>query len=171
MKKRDSFLFLFEMIMAMLIFFIAASICVSVFAQAHRMNRESRELNAATSAEKNVAELISASDGLDSAQSLILETYPQAEIADASDAASESAGAENGFTVCIGFDGDFQVTAREAAKYLLKADVASDDRLMSADLHYYPVTENGAAGDSVYDLHVENAVDKTSGTDSGEAAS
>ena len=153
MRKSDSFLFLFEMIMAMLIFFIASSICVSVFAKAHRMNRESQELNAAVAAEKNIAELLSASGNPDSAQELIREACPQAEITDTS-----NDGYTSGFQVSIGFDSDFQVTASEDASYLMTADVSTEDMLMSADIHFYSVSDGSASEDSVYDLHVENAI-------------
>lgn len=152
MRKSDSFLFLFEMIMAMLIFFIASSICVSVFAKAHRMNRESQELNAAVSAEKNLAELLSTADSPDSAQALILEAYPQAEITSVSDIGA------SGFQVSIGFDSDFQEAASEEASCLMTADVSAEDMLMSADIHFYPVSDSSNSADSVYDLHVENAI-------------
>jgi hypothetical protein len=30
--------------------------------------------------------------------------------------------------------------------------------LMSADIHFYPVSDSSNSTDSVYDLHVENAI-------------
>ncbi|MDD6685126.1 MAG: hypothetical protein PUE47_04975 [Lachnospiraceae bacterium] len=87
MRRRESFLFLIELVMAVLIFFIAAAICVSVFTRAHVLNRSSRELTAAVSAEKNIAELLSASESPEDAKKLITDAYPNAEIAGEEEAA------------------------------------------------------------------------------------
>jgi hypothetical protein len=80
-RRRESFLFLIELVMAVLIFFTAAAICISVFARAHVLNRSSRELAAAVSAEKNIAELLSTADSPEDAEKLIADAYPDAEIA------------------------------------------------------------------------------------------
>ena len=82
MRKRESFMFLIELMISILIFFLIAAICVLIFSRAHRMNRSSRELNAAAQAEENIAEIVSGAESIQDAESLIKGAYPNAVFSD-----------------------------------------------------------------------------------------
>jgi type II secretory pathway pseudopilin PulG len=150
-KKKATSLFLLELILAMLIFFMAAAICVSMFAKAHEMNKKSQELNSAVLVEKNLAEMLSRAVSVDDACRLVTQLYPHAEIS----APVKDTG--SGITeVRIALDDDFLETTGQSA-YQLTADLSEDRDLLTAGLHVYPAddTENGT---SVYDLTVENSL-------------
>ena len=157
MKERNSFLFLMELMISILIFFLAASICLLVFSDAHKMNRASRELTAAALAEKNIAELIGSAGDL----AEISGAYPQAVLSSGSEEGTDSAG--EGASLVISFDRKFQ-SVREKGVYQLRAEIGEDGGMIRAEMHFYPVDADGnISGDSVYDLTVRNAATAAEG--------
>ena len=161
MKERNSFLFLMELMISILIFFLAASICLLVFSDAHKMNRASRELTAAALAEKNIAELIGSAGDLADAGEKISGAYPQAVLSAGSEEGTDSAG--EGASLVISFDRKFQ-SVREKGVYQLRAEIGEDGGMIRAEMHFYPVDADGnISGDSVYDLTVRNAATAAEG--------
>jgi len=154
MKERNSFLLLLELMASILIFFLAASICLLVFSDAHKMNRASLELSAAVLVEKNIAELIGGSGDLRDAGEKISGAYPQASFSHGSEEETDSA--ETGVSLVIPFDRKLQ-PVREKGVYQLRAQIAADGGMIRAEMHFYPVDTDGKlSGDSVYDLTVRN---------------
>lgn len=61
--KSKSSLFLMEMIVTLLFFSIASAICVQLFAQAHILSRQAKELNAAVAISQSFVEVMRGTDG------------------------------------------------------------------------------------------------------------
>ncbi|MCC6094039.1 MAG: hypothetical protein LIV24_03295 [Eubacterium sp.] len=145
MRKRESMIFLIELMIAILIFFMAASVCLLIFAKAHKMNRASQELTAASLAEQNVAELIRSAESLEDAREEIEDAYPEAV-----------------FTVkdtemTIPFDSDLQPAEGEGT-YQLTGALQEKGGMLYAELHFYTLDEDGkVSGTSFYDLNIRSA--------------
>ncbi|MGN8738816.1 hypothetical protein [Bilifractor sp. HCP3S3_D3] len=173
MKKRESFLFLIELMISILIFFVVAAICLLIFSKAHRMNRSSQELNLASRAEANLAELISSAGSMEEAEKLIREAFPEAEFSDQTE--EEQAGKdqaeeeqarkdqaeEPGVSLVIPYDSQLKQTEKRAS-YQLTADIHTENGMVHADMHFYPVDRKGQnTGDSVYDLAIRSVIPDT----------
>ena len=73
--KSKTSLFLMEMIITVLLFAVCSAVCVRLFAMAHTLSTDTRELNEAVSLAQGFAESMRGTDGrIDS----ILEYYPEA---------------------------------------------------------------------------------------------
>ena len=70
---RRSTIFLMELIMAILIFSLAATVCVQVFVKSHTIEKDSDQLSNALFASVSVAEIIRSSD---SYESVLSTQYP-----------------------------------------------------------------------------------------------
>lgn len=81
-RAQSSSLFLLELILAILFFSLASAVCVQFFVKSHLMSRNARNLNYAVNECSAVAELVTASDGIEDACSLILTLYEEAQIAE-----------------------------------------------------------------------------------------
>ena len=150
MKMRESFLFLIELMISILIFFGVAAICLLIFSKAHRMNRSSQELNTASRAEANLAELVSSAGSVEEAENRIKEVCPEAEFSDLT--------GESGVALVIPYDSHLRRTDKQAA-YQLTAVIQMESEMLHADMHFYPVDEKGQkTGDSVYDLVTRNVI-------------
>ncbi len=178
MKKRESFLFLIELMISILIFFVVAAICLLIFSKAHRMNRSSQELNLASRAEANLAELISSAGSMEEAEKLIREAFPEAEFSDQTEeeqAGKDQAGKdqaeeeqarkdqaeEPGVSLVIPYDSQLKQTEKRAS-YQLTADIHTENGMVHADMHFYPVDRKGQnTGDSVYDLAIRSVMPDT----------
>lgn len=173
MKKRESFLFLIELMISILIFFVVAAVCLLIFSKAHRMNRSSQELNLASRAEANLAELISSAGSMEEAEKLIREAFPEAEFSDQTE--EEQAGKdqaeeeqarkdqaeEPGVSLVIPYDSQLKQTEKRAS-YQLTADIHTENGMVHADMHFYPVDRKGQnTGDSVYDLAIRSVMPDT----------
>ena len=153
MKKRESFLFLIELMISILIFFGIAAICLLVFSKAHRMNRSSQELNTASRAEANVAELVISAGSIPEAEERIKEVCPEAEFSDLRE--------DKGVSLVIPYDSSLKLTKKRAA-YQLTAVIREESGMIHADMHFYPVDEKGQrTGESVYDLATRNVIQDT----------
>lgn len=168
MKKRESFLFLIELMISILIFFVVAAICLLIFSKAHRMNRSSQELNLASRAEANLAELISSAGSMEEAEKLIREAFPEAEFSDQT--GKEQAGEDQigedraegpDVSLVIPYDSQLKQTEKRAS-YQLTAVIHTENGMVHADMHFYPVDRKGQnTGDSVYDLAIRSVIPDT----------
>ena len=158
MKKRESFLFLIELMISILIFFVVAAICLLIFSKAHRMNCSSQELNLASRAEANLAELISSAGSMEEAEKLIREAFPEAEF---SDQTGEDQAGEPDVSLVIPYDSQLKQTEKRAY-YQLTAVIHAENGMVHADMHFYPVDRKGQnTGDSVYDLAIRSVIPDT----------
>lgn len=163
MKKRESFLFLIELMISILIFFVVAAICLLIFSKAHRMNRSSQELNLASRAEANLAELISSAGSMEEAEKLIREAFPEAEFSDQTEEeqAGKDQAEEPSVSLVIPYDSQLKQTEKRAS-YQLTADIHTENGMVHADMHFYPVDRKGQnTGDSVYDLAIRSVMPDT----------
>lgn len=168
MKKRESFLFLIELMISILIFFVVAAICLLIFSKAHRMNRSSQELNLASRAEANLAELISSAGSMEEAEKLIREAFPEAEFSDQTgedqagqDQTGEDRAEGPDVSLVIPYDSQLKQTEKRAS-YQLTADIHTENGMVHADMHFYPVDRKGQnTGDSVYDLAIRSVIPDT----------
>lgn len=163
MKKRESFLFLIELMISILIFFVVAAVCLLIFSKAHRMNRSSQELNLASRAEANLAELISSAGSMEEAEKLIREAFPEAEFSDQTE--EEQAGKDQAegpdVSLVIPYDSQLKQTEKRAS-YQLTAVIHAENGMVHADMHFYPVDRKGQnTGDSVYDLAIRSVIPDT----------
>lgn len=168
MKKRESFLFLIELMISILIFFVVAAICLLIFSKAHRMNCSSQELNLASRAEANLAELISSAGSMEEAEKLIREAFPEAEFSDQT--GKEQAGEDQigedraegpDVSLVIPYDSQLKQTEKRAS-YQLTAVIHAENGMVHADMHFYPVDRKGQnTGDSVYDLAIRSVIPDT----------
>lgn len=144
MKKRESLMLMMELMIAIVIFLLASSVCLFLFARAHTANKESRELSAAALEERNIAELVSSAKNLVDAGQLIASAYPEAE--------QSSTG--SGITVRLAFDKDLQpIYAGSNSAYLLTAELTWDGEMLATRQHFYSTGSSGSiTGKSVYDL-------------------
>lgn len=168
MKKRESFLFLIELMISILIFFVVAAICLLIFSKAHRMNCSSQELNLASRAEANLAELISSAGSMEEAEKLIREAFPEAEFSDQTgedrageDQAGEDQAGEPDVSLVIPYDSQLKQTEKRES-YQLTAVIHAENGMVHADMHFYPVDRKGQnTGDSVYDLAIRSVIPDT----------
>lgn len=163
MKKRESFLFLIELMISILIFFVVAAICLLIFSKAHRMNCSSQELNLASRAEANLAELISSAVSMEEAEKLIREAFPEAEFSDQTgeDQTGEDQAGEPDVSLVIPYDSQLKQTEKRAS-YQLTAVIHAENGMVHADMHFYPVDRKGQnTGDSVYDLAIRSVIPDT----------
>lgn len=106
MKKRSakSSLMLMELIVVILFFALCAAICMQVFASARLRSRDARALSGAALAAESAAECVKASRGdLTRVQALL-------------------GGDFEGETLIIGYDEQWQQTARNQAPFLLEIE-------------------------------------------------
>lgn len=76
MRSKSS-LFLTEMILSILIFSVAAAICVQIFVKAHVLSQKNEDINCAQNAAASMSEVLSM-EKVDEAD--ILKAFPQAVI-------------------------------------------------------------------------------------------
>lgn len=77
-RASSSSLFLMELILAILLFCIASTICISIFAKSHTMNKDAGKLNMAVNEAANVAESIMASESCDDMELNLKRAYENA---------------------------------------------------------------------------------------------
>jgi hypothetical protein len=78
-KKTGSSLFLTELVIAILFFAVAATVCLQIIVRSHILTRDSKELNTAVSACSSISELVSGAGSFEDACRLIQEVFPTAE--------------------------------------------------------------------------------------------
>lgn len=152
----SSYLFLMELIIALLLFAIASAACVTVFVRSHRMSRQASLLNLATDRISSAAELIRGSDSISEIIRSVSAVWPSAEYP-----GQDLTPAEDGdiyfepfeMTAVIHFDADGQTTSKENAAFTLTVEAGRTDSVIDAALDC-----TDSSGDSVCSLAVTHYV-------------
>ena len=131
---RRSTLFLMELIMAILLFSLAAAVCVQVFVKSHTIEKESTALTKAVFASSSVAEIFRSSDDY---EELLLAEFPQA--------ISENDG------YLIYYDEDFSPVVSDGT-YCLKFTTDTEDNFVTGHISVYP---SSGESDVIYELDLK----------------
>ena len=134
--KRSS-LFLMELIIAILFFSLASTVCVRIFVKSHTLEQESIQLNHAISAASSVAEIFR---NQDNPFEILEKQYPD--------------GIENDNHYQFFYDEGWSLCNRNEAIYTVIADFTKDGSFESADIQV--VTSKQC----IYDLSVKKYVDQ-----------
>lgn len=140
-RAKASSLFLMELILAILFFSLACSVCVPLFVKSHLLSNESWTLNCASNQCSNAAELLSSSGSLDQFGSLLAEQYPDLEQTNA------------GWTVF--FDDDFDACTRQDAVWCMALSCTEESGMLTADITVSGLSGN-QSGEEVYTLFVKH---------------
>lgn len=132
-NNRSSALFLMELILSILIFAAAASVCIRIFAQAHTLTQNAQALNHAVNECVSAAETVSVSEGLDDAKGKICSLYSLDE--------------PRGDTITVFFDDDFKQCSKEDSTYFMVCSLSMDDSMLEADIHV-----NGKDSEEIFSL-------------------
>ena len=142
-RARPSSLFLMEIIFSILFFAIASSACVQIFAKAHTMSQDARNLNFAVIECSSAAEMLSESESKTDAVQIISGYYNHAET-------------ENG-TISVFFDDSFTECTEKDGTYILTCILSENGQMLNAD-----IAVDTATGDEIYSLktghHIQEEV-------------
>ncbi len=145
MKRRkrasSSTLFLMELIISILFFSLAATVCVAVFVRAHILSRSAKELNMATNLSCDAAEIIRSQTSLTGVQSIFTREYRNADIA----------GSGEECRVTLYFDEDFKGINSDHAVYTELIHIASEDGSFHITIDF-----NGTDGNTIYSLELDH---------------
>lgn len=132
-RARPSSLFLMEIIFSILFFALASSVCVQIFAKAHTMSQDARNLNFAVIECSSAAEMLAESDSKADAVQLISGYYSHAET-------------ENGL-ITVFFDDSFAECTEKDSTYVLTCSFSESGQMLNAD-----IAVDTASGDEIYSL-------------------
>ena len=135
--SRRSSLFLMELIIAILFFSLASTVCVRIFVKSHTLEEESIQLNHAVSAASSVAEIFR---NQNNPFEILEKQYPD--------------GIKNDNHYQFFYDEGWSLCNRNEAIYTVIADFTKDGSFESADIQV--VTSEQC----IYDLSVKNYVDQ-----------
>ena len=135
---RRSSLFLMELIIAILFFSLAATICVRIFVKSHALEQESVDLNHAVNAATSVAEIFRSQENV---YSVLQEHFPTGELAEN----AYHIFYDTDWNLCGASDADYIVTlhTKPSAPFLLgTVDVThGENALYQLDLKKYMAQE------------------------------
>ena len=134
---RRSSLFLMELIVAILFFILAASVCVHLFVKSHTLESESIDLNHAVSAAASVAEILRNEEDPDA---FLAQFY------------SDGVAAENSFSIY--YDKNWTPCSSAEAIYTLKLETETANSFLTGKI---TVLEDA---DSLYQLTVKKYLEK-----------
>jgi hypothetical protein len=129
-----------ELMLAILLFSLAAAICVQVFVKSHMISEQSTNLNYAVLASTSVAEILRSSG--DSAEILSKE-YPFSE--------------SDTYTTHIFYDSDWVPTTKEVSCFTLSVAYTQEKELLTADISVY---QNQSKDTLIYSLEVVKHIEK-----------
>lgn len=162
-KVSASGIFLLELIMAILIFAAAASICVSVFVKAHTMNTEAKTLNQAVTSAGSMAELIRGSGSLEEIENNVHSLFPDAVITEESEslsAAPEKNGSDGSSAVTVTqyFDknGDPEREVQDVPYCMTTVISFQEEGLLKADIKYTGSSDNS----SIYETEISHVAER-----------
>lgn len=142
-RPSSSSLFLMELILAILLFCIAATICVSVFARSNLMHKESVELNRGLNVTQNMAELILSDTNLENIAQNISLQYPISDISQSFDEPTY-----------VYLDSDFTETVEsDSSAYTMVLTPSIDDGMLSADIEI-----KKSDSSTLCNLHIDHAI-------------
>lgn len=134
--KRSS-LFLMELIIAILFFSLASTVCVRIFVKSHTLEEESIQLNHAVSAATSAAEIFR---NQENPFDILESQYPD--------------GIRNDNSYQFFYNKDWSLCNKEEAIYTVIADVTTDGSFECADIQVV------TAKQCIYDLSVKKYVDQ-----------
>lgn len=134
---RRSSLFLVELIIAILFFSLASTVCVRIFVKSHTLEQESKCLNYAVSAASSVAEIFR---NQDNPFKILEEQYPN--------------GIKNDNHYQFFYDKDWSLCNKNEALYTVITDFTKDGSFESADIQVV------SSELCIYDLSVKKYVDQ-----------
>lgn len=148
MKRRhvsSSSLFLMELILAILIFCIAASICILGFSRSHILHKESVAINESVNVVQNTAEAIRSGVDLDSVKSNLSKLYPGINTSDLFPSG----------TATILLDENFNSTDSDATgRYILMIDSEKKDTMICSTI----ILSKTADNEPIFDLYIEHNI-------------
>ena len=137
---RRSSLFLMELMLAILLFSIAAAICVQVFVKSHMISEQSTNLNYAVLASTSVAEIFRSSDN---SFEILSKEYPLSESDD--------------HKTYIYYDNNWLPTAAENSCYTLLVEYTQESEFLVAGISAYKTQTTDAP---IYNLDVIKYIEK-----------
>lgn len=145
-RAQSSSLFLLELILAILFFSLASAVCVQFFVKSHLLSRDARNINHAVNECSGIAEIVTASDGMEHAMDLIREVYTDAETV--TDTPAIRIYYDDSLTPCSPGDGT----------YMLQALFSEEDRILTAHISMETVDERPE--EPIYQLTVDHYLQK-----------
>lgn len=128
-----------ELIFAILFFAIASVVCVQIFAKAHTMVGDARDLNYAVNECASVAETVAVSESRQNAIDSIAGRYENSET-------------DNNKVIAY-FDEDFTQCSKDKAAYVLTTDISSKSRMVTAE-----IAVTAADGDEIYSIEAKHHI-------------
>lgn len=154
MKKRQrpsaSSLFLMELILAILLFCMAATICISVFARSHLMHKEAGELNMSVNVVQNIAEAIRSGDSIKDIDNTLNDIYSDYNL-----------NIKSPVTFDIPLDNEMKIAETDnETVYILTVESENQDNLLCSVITLNKIIDNEDAQMQmpIYDLYVEHAL-------------
>lgn len=138
-RASSSSLFLMELILAILFFCIASTICISIFARSHSMNVDARNLNNAVSEASNIAEIISSSNSMSEIDKLLSDEYEGIK--------------NNGDKYLVILDKEFNPTLSEAY-FGMEINFKENDELLDSHISIYELESETV----IYELDVTHFI-------------
>lgn len=135
---RRSSLFLFEIIIALFFFCVASMLCLQLFAKAHVLSQEAKELDMAVNQTASIAELF---QNEEHPLSYLQSQYPHSRISD------------SGETLILFYDTDWISCSEESFYYQIQVDVTAKDALI-----YGSITAKNRDGEALYSLETNKLV-------------
>ena len=124
---RRSGLFLMELILSILFFAVAAAICLLLFAKAHSLEADSRNLSQAVNACSSVAEVVRSQD---EPLAYLQELYP------------EGAAGADAQSFFVYYAKDWQVCGSENASYTLTLDLSIEEHLLCGKIQLHDLSDS-----------------------------
>lgn len=141
-RASASSLFLMELVVAILFFTLAASVCITIFVQAHIQSERAKALNHALNICADTAELVRTSDSIEEVSQQIGQVYEYAELSQEGEP----------YEISIYFNDNYLPTAQSSLAQVETVQLTETDDMLHADLSF-----RNAHGDEVYSLHIDHA--------------
>ncbi len=145
MKKRkrasSSTLFLMELIIAVMFFALAATVCIAVFVRAHLLSKDAKELNMAVNITSDAAEIIRSQGSISGVRSVFIRDYKNVNIS----------GPDSSCDIILYFDDDFQEIISDHAVYTEKIHLELNDSFLVVSIVF-----NGSDGNTIYSVDLNH---------------
>ncbi|NCB33236.1 MAG: hypothetical protein EOM64_05060 [Erysipelotrichia bacterium] len=144
-KPSSSNLFLLELILSILIFALASTVCVSFFIHSHKMSIDAYRLNRAVECADSAAEICRSADSRDQ-----LDAY----LKDAYGSSIQTSDQEDDLrSYLISYDDSFQLTLPDQAEYSLRLTLQETEGIMESSI----AVVRCDSMESIYSLEVMHA--------------
>ena len=125
-RSHSSALFLFELIISILFFSVAAAFCVQFIAKAHTISEGTGQYEKAFNECSSIAEIVSASQSMEAVCEGILLFRPEAVVENID---------EDQAVIRIFYDEAFNCSAEEEADVVLTAQLSQEDNMIYAQIN------------------------------------